>query len=563
MDERNREAGQEDRDNVVPTQYDVVLEIPRQTSASIPALTLMLNEDRSGGWSGTVRVNPRLLSAEHAVQTLLHDGLLPGAAVLVKLVIAGNTGHAGIAARVWPSVVTSVNATGSTNVDESDALCVVSFRDPITYLRLRPVYAAYVDCSLGETLGGILSAANGGDGKPTPNPVLPGLPIVRIHEDLRDELDEIPYAVAVGEPLGYWLNRVCGRLGVRLEMLGGDDGIFHLWLRDGAPSTGDLNRDGGIDMTFDPDLDPSATNLTLSELGVNSASSARGGLLDNLSAGGAKRFGPAGALESVLTASETDLDEAERRAGFRQSNHRLAQVQATVTSCQPGLLPGRIVAFDRGSASDDEATGGPEVEGNEDEAYSTLLGASRWQVVDVAHLCVQARYWNQASVEKTGLAWRPALPDEEGAAIVSGIVDDGTSDTGELIERDRMGRIPIRFPFVHEAPTDAESDAATGDSLDVPWPPLVPIAPVVPGAGNLHGFVSDHRQGDWCRVAVVNPLYAEVVGFCHRDDRYLSESVRDATVGIVMREGQDDEWRGMLFRPEEDLEDELEAGEGD
>ncbi|MCY3811458.1 MAG: hypothetical protein OXH15_06660 [Gammaproteobacteria bacterium] len=114
-----------------------------------------------------------------------------------------------------------------------------------------------------------------------------------------------------------------------------------------------------------------------------------------------------------------------------------------------------------------------------------------------------------------------------------------------------MGRIPVRFPFVNKG-----ADGDPGAAADAP---PVPIAPVVPGAGNLHGFVADHRQGDWCRVAVVNPLYAEVVGFCHRDDRFVSETVRGATVGIVMREGQDVGWRGVLFRPDEDLDDEIES----
>ena len=120
--------------------------------------------------------------------------------------------------------------------------------------------------------------------------------------------------------------------------------------------------------------------------------------------------------------------------------------------------------------------------------------------------------------------------------------------------------MPIRFPFVVDVESEGPGDdlAATGEAPDAPWPPCVPLSPMAPGAGNLHGFVSDHRQGDWCRVAVVNPLYAEIVGFCHRDDRYLSERVRDATVGIVVREGED-EWRGMVFRPDEDLEDEVEG----
>ena len=81
-------------------------------------------------------------------------------------------------------------------------------------------------------------------------------------------------------------------------------------------------------------------------------------------------------------------------------------------------------------------------------------------------------------------------------------------------------------------------------------PPPIPLAPVPPGAGNRHGFMMDHRQGDWCRVAVVTPLYAEIVGFRYRDDRHLGDGLRDASAGIVMREGGD-EWRGMVFRPED------------
>ena len=545
------------------TQYNLELELPRWSSAVFPGLTLMLNEDRGGGWSGTVRVNPREVLPESALQTLLHDGFVPGTALTVRLVIAGHTGHTGTPVRIWPSVLTSVNVTGSTDAGDPDSVCVVTFRDPLTYLRGRPVWAAYVDRPLGEMLGGILSAVTGGNGEPTRNPVLPGLPIVRIKEELRKEIARIPYAVAVGEPFGYWINRVCGRLGVRLEMLGDLTGTFQLWLRDDKPSTTSLNRDGGIDMAFDPGIEPSAMNLVLSELGVNAASTVRGGLLDNLAGGGAHRFGPAGALEMVLTDSETDLGEAKRRGGFRQSNRRLGQARATITSSQPGLLPGRIVVLGKPFAEvGDKKNDGTKGEDEKEHGggYSSLLGASKWQVADVSHLCLQARYWNQATFEKTGLAWRPAATGEEGAAIVSGMVDDGRSNPGALIERDRLGRIPVRFPFLHVARAEADAeDAPSTDSGSNAA--LVPLAPVVPGAGSLHGFVSDHRQGDWCRVAVVNPLFAEVVGFCHRDDRYLRESVRDATVGIVMREGGDDEWRGMLFRADEDLEDERAAGD--
>ena len=104
-----------------------------------------------------------------------------------------------------------------------------------------------------------------------------------------------------------------------------------------------------------------------------------------------------------------------------------------------------------------------------------------------------------------------------------------------------------------EADDGQSSPPATGAT---PWPPTLLLAPVEPIAGNAHGFVRDHRQGDSCRVAVVSPFYAEIVGFGYRADRSLSARVGDATMGMVVRQDLE-EWRGMLFRPDEDLEREL------
>ena len=544
-------------------QYDLVLEIPDRSDAALPALMLRLTENRSGGWRGTVRVNPRLPGAEDALQVLMRDGLVPGSAVLVKLLIGGSRGLAGTAVRTWPSVVTSVATEGSEDVNEPDAVCLVTLRDPLTYLGDRPVWAAFVECPLGRMLGGALSCAAGHDGRPTRNPILPGLPTVRIHEELRDEVADVGYAIAAGEPLRHWLDRVFSRLGVRIEMIGDVDGTLHMTVCDRVPSGTGVNSDGGLDMTMDPNREPGATNLVLSEVDVNAPAIVRGGLLDDVAGDGPQRFGPGGALETVLIERQPNADEAVRRAGFRQANRRLKQTRATFSSGQPGLTPGRVVNL---------KPSGPVAQRSHPLAYgpppgaatpsgvavqgppTALLGARRWQVADVAHLCERARYWNQASFEKTGLAWRPEPPRERGAMVVSGVVDDGTSAQGELVGRDRLGRVPIRLSFIPEA-----SDSSSAQSPDDPAPALVPLSPVAPGAGDRHGFVSDHRQGDWCRVSVINPLFAEIMGYSHRDDRQLGENVRDATAGIVVREDLG-EWHGMLFRPHADEDD---AGAGD
>ena len=528
------------------TQFGVFVDTPQGTK--LPAVSLMLHEDRVGGWSGAMRLNPRRAGLEDTVQTLLADGLKPGGAAVVRLTITGSGDLADTSARIWPSVVTSVHATGAAEPDHAYPLCAVTFRDPLTYLRGCPVWAAFAECPLADMLGGALSAITGGDGRPTRNPVLAGMPTIRIGEELRDGLDRVPYAISPGEPLGDWLNRLWGRLGVRCEMQGDPSGGLDVWLRDGGPSTTKLNRDRGVKMTFDSAKAPSANNLVMGGMEVHAPASARGALLDNLASGGAQRFGVSGAVETVHNEAELQLGEARRRAGFADANRRLAQAGITVTSRQPGLLPGRIVRLDAAAetAADSPPAGGDA----EPTAYGSILGAERWQVAAVGHLCAQAGYWNQTSLEKIGVPWRPAPPADAGPAIVSAVVDDGVSKDGELVERDRMGRIPVRFPFVYD-PSGGDGEpngAADGNGT-------IPLAPVPPGAGNRHGFMMDHRQGDWCRVAVVNPLYAEIIGFCYRDDRHLSEDVRDASAGIVMRGGAD-EWRGMVFRPEDETDDE-------
>ena len=211
-------------------QYDVVLDFPQQRDARIPALMIALTEYRSGGWSGSVKINPRRISAEDALQVLLLDGLRPGSGVLVKLLIADR------AVRIWPSVVASVTTAGSPYVNEPDAICSISICDPLTYLGDRPIWTAFADCPLGKMLGGALSSAAGGDGRPTNSPILEGLPLVRIRDEVREEIAEVPYAIAAGDRLRHWLARLWARLGVRVSMLGTSDGTLHLTLCDAVPS---------------------------------------------------------------------------------------------------------------------------------------------------------------------------------------------------------------------------------------------------------------------------------------------------------------------------------------
>ena len=554
------------------TVYRAVLVVSRLPGVVVPALTVMVEERRGGGWSGVARVNPRMASAEAAFQTLLRDGLTPGSAILVMLVLPPGSRYEGTVVRSWPSVVTSVSTRWWRSDDE--AFAGITFRDPLSYIRSRPIWAAFADCSLGEILGGVLSNASGGDGRPTREPVLSGIStVVRIRESLRNDIGKVPYAIAVGEPMGHWLRRIFGRLGVRIEMRGDADGRLLVELNDGKPSESGVNSDGGVWMTVNPRGVPSATNLVLGATPVGSAAPARGSLLDDL-AGGTRRFGRPGPLETVIVSDGTRVREAEKRATFRRSRESISQVRLFLQSRQPGLLPGRVVKI----GIPPHLLFGANRDLGRVDGYVSLFGANEWQVADVSHVYSHGGYWNNTEFEKIGAGWRPVVPPDDGVKLISGVVDDGESESGQQVERDRLGRIPVKFPFFFGADDDSGADDAAADGSDVetddvaaaagtddaqsspstgdrPWPPTLLLAPVEPAAGSRHGFVRDHRQGDWCRVAVVDPFYAEVVGFGYREDGHLSARIGDATMGMVVRHGPD-EWRGMVFRPDECLENE-------
>ena len=96
---------------------------------------------------------------------------------------------------------------------------------------------------------------------------------------------------------------------------------------------------------------------------------------------------------------------------------------------------------------------------------------------------------------------------------------------------------------------------------DEQWPPRVPLAVIAPMAGGLHGFIHGHRQGDVCRVAIHNPLYAEVTGFQYRSNRQINSDIVGATAGFVVEHNLSEAWSGVVFQPAQDLET-ADAGDG-
>ena len=136
--------------------------------------------------------------------------------------------------RTWPCVIVRVEPEPPPP-DASRAECVVELKDPIRQLCPVPIRAVFAGRSIGEMTGGALAVAGGMDAAPSLAPLLPATGPVSVVEDTRESLSSIPYAIACGESLGEWLERVHAPLGIRTELRGLADGRVELTLSDRSP----------------------------------------------------------------------------------------------------------------------------------------------------------------------------------------------------------------------------------------------------------------------------------------------------------------------------------------
>ena len=137
----------------------------------------------------------------------------------------------------------------------------------------------------------------------------------------------------------------------------------------------------------------------------------------------------------------------------------------------------------------------------------------------------------------------PSAGDTGPSAGDTGPSAGGGSDAGEDL-------VDEYLRLFGEDSTDPAAQMAElqRDAADEQWPARLPLPVVQPMAGGLHGFVTAHRQGDACRVAVHDVLCAEIVGFQYRSDRELVEGIGGAIAGIVVEHNLFDSWSGMMFR---------------
>lgn len=500
------------------------------------------------GWSGqatyrAVDSGQGVVPAETILKSTVNQGLTPDTAIRFGLweIPAGDfqtlpPDGARKAIRSWPSVIVSMHVPSkleSTGARRRDAGAMILFKDPVSYLLDKPIWGVFKNLTAGRLLAGGLLLAVGSDAAPSLEPALPGMPGLRIREDsnLRPADLRVPYAIASGERLGEWLDAIFGRLGVRLKMLG-DGSEVQLDILAGA------SGDDALKMSLGSTVSAGVAVITgIPQRKAVSADLATSSLLDNPSIGTPRWIGDSPTIGRLYTSSELTFEQAEKIVGRVGGADRQKRSGLTVVTAQPGLYQGRGVSFDQ-----------------------TVLGADYWLVHDVLHLSAGGTYHNTVGLVKQD-SWTPAPPPDRGMVVLSGVVHDSGAgdgvDTGQVVDRDEMCRIPVRLRVSQGEPRNggASNGGGSGDQTAGPPGPELNLSVAGPMAGGAHGFVPGHRQGDVCHIGVHHPMHAEIIGFSYSDHRRIGDDMVDVTMGIVP-EHFSDKMSGMVFVPQQQVEDE-------
>ena len=407
---------------------------------TVAAASFSLQEEYNSGWTAVATLYSRSrepLTRGEMLSAVLANGVDAGRPMALYLALdTDDPEFRGRIVRTWPSVVSRLEPFESAQ-ELLGAGCQVHLVDPVSYLANRPIWGAYRADSAGAMIGGALSLARGGDGKPTLNPLLPGLPPIAIVEDYREDLSEIPFSIAAGQTLGEWLGEVLGMLGLRLEMRGNSNGSISVILSDNVPRT------EAMDMTVLYDEDEysartpagnGAGPIHIDGFAIHPGMPQRGTVVDDPLQGPFRYFGPRGAIGNSFSGMQVELDEAARRAAYQLRGAFTEMLIVSARTRQPALRPGSRVRLSL-----------------------PIYREDLWQFIRVTHSLAGAAYDNAATMVIADVSWHPPLPPVHAPIYVAGTVDGGAKFTrNEPVPRDRLGRIPISFPFT-PTPTGTEA----------------------------------------------------------------------------------------------------------
>ena len=503
------------------TRYRASLDLGEGTgNAPVPVALLVLREEYSTGWEGRATL---ALSADtplgigEILGAVLERGVVPGCTVIVRLALADEEApeeDPGEVVRTWPCVIVRVDPEPPPP-DASCAECVVELEDPVRHLFPVPIRAVFAARSIGEMTGGALAVAGGMNATPSLAPLLPTAGPVSIVEDTRESLTSIPYAIACGETLGEWLERVHAPLGVRTELRGLDDGGVEWTLSDrppgGEPVEMSLASNDGED-----GVGPATVRIRA--ICGRAGRPRYGAILDDIEEPVVWRFDSGLPVGTVIEGAGVGPDEAWRRAALEEDRGWIDLLGIELESRQPELRPGSVVAIE-------------DLE---------LAGIGRWQVVRVRHEVRGGTYANRFLVLRADVAWRPPPPPPPAPRTVTAFVSgEAEMLANEPVPRDRLGRIPIRFPF--------QGGLSEGDGETAA--PRIELAIVQPMAGALHGLAPGHRNGDACRVTVHQPFHAEIDGFTYREAQqvYGGTGLAPGWAGIIVEHDGGEAWSGWTF----------------
>ncbi len=416
-------------------------------SFTIPIGRLDVSETYNAGWRGravlTGTVRPGITSSRF-MGTMMAKGVVPGSSANVYVTIRSRDSQGqpdeldGQVMRTWPVVLGAVEPVETGQV--SVAGCSVQIMDPVTFLDSRAIWGAYRGCSVAEMVGGALSMAAGGEGGPTLTPPLPGLPAVTVTATYRESLEWMQYAIAAGQPLGVWLGEVAGLLALRMELIGRNDGTVVLQLTD-KPAMGQEveSRVAGAGEELRHD-DDGRTPVEVTGLYSQPSTPLRAAVLDDITQGAFRRVG-GGSVANVIQAFGVDADEVAARMLGTQRGRSAEMFVVSAASTQPGFRPGRRATFDK-----------------------PLMRVTQWQVAGVRHRMRGEAYSNSLTMFDARIPWVPTAPSSRPDIIVPAAIDGGEDlALHQPVPRDRMGRIPVRFPFL---PVNTAEERDAKDDID-------------------------------------------------------------------------------------------------
>ena len=428
-----------------PMRYRAVLHAGKDKLMG--ASGFWLSEAYNTGWSGTAliswdtRDSASDISAATMLATLFYWGFGAGQQAVLEMVThAPDSVAHDMVSRAWPCH------------DCRAAPGRARRRDP----RLRPSarrsgqlpcsahrVGAYAESSAAEIVGGVISLAAGGDGKPTASVSAPGLPRIDVEAAYRDALSEIPYALAVGQTFGEWLAAFTSMLGLRAELIANRDDPTFVTLRLTDERANGLSLEMGVVDTAE-DTTPVRRHGPIAIRGHAAFPPGllRSALLDDPTAGTARRLIRSGPVGEIVTSEGADVDEARLRSFHSLYGSIVESLLLQSASRCTRMRPGAVVEFDR-----------------------EIHGIDSWQVASVQHLLAGAVYNNDATLMRSDLSWHPPAFGPSSPFMVSAIVDHGLSvDMNQPVPRDRIGRVKVRFPFIPSPVGEEHAALLAGDT---------------------------------------------------------------------------------------------------